>query len=70
MENNTSFFMNIFLLHQTPDIAIELPKNGLKLYQPAEIMVSFKSPIWSALTEGNFELRGDGHVQDTTKRIS
>lgn len=49
---------------QTPDIAITLPEGGLKLYQPAEIKVSFTNPLSKTLTGGKFTLNGDGYVQD------
>ncbi len=46
-----------------------LPEGGLKLYQPAEITVSFTNPLDKALTGGKFVLSGGGYVQDVSVHI-
>ena len=54
---------------QTPDIAITVPKDGLKLYQQVEITASFINPLDRRLTNASFALMGDGFVQDATVNI-
>ena len=54
---------------QTPDIALTIPRGGLKLYHPVEIGVEFVNPLRRSLTGGKFVLSGDGFVQDTTVNV-
>lgn len=56
-------------LLQTPDIDISLPADGLKLYHPATLEVSFRNPLDKVLYNGEFQLLGEGHVQDATVDI-
>ena len=54
---------------QTPDISIAIPEDGLEIYHPVELAVSFTNPLDKALTGGKFTLRGGGFVQDATVDI-
>ena len=49
---------------QTPDIIVTLPSEGLKLYRPAMLEVSFRNPLDKVLRNGRFKLFGESHVQD------
>ena len=54
---------------QTPDISIILPPEGLKLYQPASLKVSFRNPLSKPLYNGRFELLGETYVQRATVNL-
>jgi hypothetical protein len=54
---------------KTPEITISLPPEGLRLYQPATLRVSFRNPLDKALSSGHFQLLGEGHVQAASAAV-
>jgi hypothetical protein len=65
-DNDVSAVETHNLRLKTPDISISLPPEGLKLYQPASLEVSFRNPLSKTLYNGRFELRGETYVQPAT----
>ena len=60
----------IYTVSQTPDITISLPSQGLKLYHPAALQVSFRNPLDKILRNGVFKLLGESHVQSASAVVS
>ena len=60
----------IYTVSQTPDITISLPSQGLKLYHPAALQVSFRNPLDKVLRNGVFKLLGESHVQSASAVVS
>ena len=54
---------------QTPDISISLPAEGLQLYRPATLQVSFRNPLDKTLYNGRFQLLGEAHIQHSSADV-
>jgi transglutaminase 1 len=68
-DNDVSAVETHNLRLKTPDISIILPPEGLKLYQPASLKVSFRNPLSKPLYNGRFELLGETYVQRATVNL-